>query len=94
MALDVDVLVTSRTSQTPELPQDLRTVADKLGGLPEYAALAVPEAQLALVEDNRVHRRVCSYSRPGRFIIKPGTLRLLVHEERVLLDLDEGEFAA
>ena len=48
----------------------------------------VLEAQLALVEDHGVDRRVHAHLRPRRLVVQPGPLRLLVDEEGVQLDLE------
>ena len=82
---DVDVLVLAWAAQVGELREDLGVVADQAGGLLQDASPTVPQAQLALVEDDLVHRGVRQHLWPGMLGVEPGRLGLLVDEVAAVL---------
>ena len=87
VAGDVDVLVPAGAAEILELRQDLTSIAHETCRLLQYASASVPQAQLALVEDDLVHRGVCQHLWPGRLGVEPGWLGLLVDEVGVALEL-------
>ena len=86
VAGDVDVLVPAWAAQVDELVEDHGRVAHESSRLLQDAVVAVPQAQLALVEDDLVHAGGRQHLRPGRLDVQPRWLGLLVDEIAAELD--------
>ena len=65
------MLVLLGAAQVDELVEDLGRVAHETGRLLQDAVVAVPQAQLALVEDDLVHTGSGQHLRPGRLGVQP-----------------------